>query len=84
MGNEHEAVVKVLIERDDVDADSKDNAGRTPLSYAAWNGRKALVKLLLEAGKVDADSKDSFGHTPLWYAAENGHEAITAAPLIIT
>ena len=33
-GGGHEAVVKLLVERDDVEADSKDNDGRTPLSCA--------------------------------------------------
>jgi ankyrin repeat protein len=42
----HEAVVKQLVERDDVVADSKDNDGRTLLSWAAAKGYKAIVKLL--------------------------------------
>jgi ankyrin repeat protein len=33
--NGHEAVVQLLVERDDVDADPKDNFGQTPLSCAA-------------------------------------------------
>jgi ankyrin repeat protein len=59
-----------------VDADSKDEGGRTPLSWAAQNGYEAVVKLLLETGKVDADSKDEDGQTPLSWAAQNGHEAV--------
>jgi len=38
--------VKLLLERDDVAADSKDNDGRTPLSSAAAEGHEAVVKLL--------------------------------------
>jgi Ankyrin repeats (3 copies) len=38
--------VKLLVERDDVEADSKEYDGRTPLSYAAWEGHEAVVKLL--------------------------------------
>jgi ankyrin repeat protein len=39
-------VVKLLVERDDVVADSKDNNGWTPLSWAAEQGHEAVVKLL--------------------------------------
>ena len=39
-------VVRLLLARDDVDPDSKDNYGRTPLSRATANGHEAVVKLL--------------------------------------
>ena len=59
-------------ERADVDADSKDNNGRTPLSWAAGNRYKAAARLLAERQDVDADSKDNNGRTPLSWAAERG------------
>src|ERR1700761_8285834 len=59
-----------------VEADSKDIDGRTPLFWAARSGREAIVKLLLDNGKVDPDSKDKDGRTPLLLAAESGREAI--------
>jgi ankyrin repeat protein len=41
------AAVKLLLDKDGVDPDSKDNKyGRTPLSWAARNGHEVLVKLL--------------------------------------
>jgi ankyrin repeat protein/nucleoside phosphorylase len=58
------------------ESDQRDSSGRTPLSWAAGNGREATVKLLLETGKVDVDSKDNNGLTPLSWAAGNGQEAI--------
>ncbi|KAF2186011.1 hypothetical protein K469DRAFT_573971, partial [Zopfia rhizophila CBS 207.26] len=44
--NGHEALAKLLVERDDVEADSKDNDGRTPLSWATLIGNEAVAKLL--------------------------------------
>ncbi len=76
-GNGHEAVVKLLLETDKVDVDSKDSEyGRTPLSWAAKNGHEAVVKLLLETGKVDIDSKDKIWPDAVLVAARKGHEAV--------
>jgi hypothetical protein len=71
----HEAVVELLIVRDDVDVNTKDKGGRTPLSRAALNGHEAVVKLLLEKG-AELEAKDEDGRTPLLWAARNGHEAV--------
>ncbi|KAL8922168.1 MAG: hypothetical protein Q9208_005363 [Pyrenodesmia sp. 3 TL-2023] len=77
-GNGHKEIVKLLLARDDIEADSKDNGyGQTPLSRAAENGHELVVKLLLARDDVEADSKDNVsGQTPLSRAAENGHEAV--------
>jgi ankyrin repeat protein len=39
-------VVKLLVNRDDIEAGSKDRDGRTPLSWAAEYGHEIVVKLL--------------------------------------
>ncbi|KAG4437278.1 hypothetical protein IFR05_007255 [Cadophora sp. M221] len=76
-GNGYNAVVNLLLAKDDIDPDLKDNQyGQTPLSWAAENGHEAVVKLPLETGKVEVDSKDNGGQTPLSLAAENGYEAV--------
>ena len=59
------AVVKMLLAKDGVDPDYKDEYRRTPLAWAAWNGRVAVVELLLAKDDVDPDSKDDQGRTPL-------------------
>jgi len=75
--NGHEAVVRLLLEREDVDPDSKDKCGRTPLSFAARNGHETVVRLLVARVDVDADSKGTeYGRTPLSFAAQYGHEAV--------
>ena len=72
----YETVVKLLVGRDNVVADSKDFDGRTPLYWAAQEGHKAVVKLLVERDDVVADSHDYLSQTPLSWAARRGHEAI--------
>ena len=45
--NGHEGMVKILLDRGDVNPDKPDDDGQTPLSYAAENGREGVVKALL-------------------------------------
>ena len=47
--------------------DLEDRYGRTPLSYAVWNGNVAAVKLLVKAG-AQMNTEDEIGGTPLSYA----------------
>jgi ankyrin repeat protein len=78
----HEAVVKLLLAKDDVDPDSKNDDGRTPLSWVAWKGHDTVVKLFLAKDGVDPDLRDDYGRTPLSWAAENGCEAVVKLLLI--
>ena len=43
-------VTAVLDSEDNVDTDSKDSYGWTPLFWAARNGHEAVVRLLVEKG----------------------------------
>jgi ankyrin repeat protein len=72
-----EVVVKQLLATDGVDWGSKDNEGRTPLSWASENGHKAEVKLLLAKNGVNLHS-GVFTHAekPLLQAAMDGHDAV--------
>ena len=51
--------MKLLVDRNDVEADSKDKYGRTPLLWAADSGHEAVVKLLIDRDDVKADSESN-------------------------
>lgn len=75
-----EDLFAVLLETGKLLVDSKDNFGRTPLSYAVvWSAR--IVRLLLETGRVDIDSRANNGRTPLSWAASNNSK--TAIQLLL-
>ncbi|GKZ28260.1 hypothetical protein AbraIFM66950_000072 [Aspergillus brasiliensis] len=65
----------LLLERIDIDADSRDNGGRTPLSWAAEMWELDAVRMLLQRDDVDPASVDETGMTPLQYAAEREDSA---------
>jgi ankyrin repeat protein len=69
-----EIIIALL--RNGHDPNVKDTYGRTPLSWAAWNGQEAVAKLLLAKDCVDPDAKDIYGRTPLSWAVENGHKEV--------
>jgi ankyrin repeat protein len=58
-------VAKLLVERDDVEADSKDWYGWTPLSRAAAYRHEAVVKALLVRDNVGLEFKGNYGRKPL-------------------
>ena len=71
-----EVVEDILFkEKPHVDLETEDNLGRTPLSWAAWQGKEAVVKVLLENG-AEIEARDFDGQTPLLLAAISGYEAI--------
>ena len=61
---------------EDVDADSRDGGGGTPLSWAAFNGHEGVVRLLAGRKDVDVNSKDKNGKTPRLCALERGHQNV--------
>jgi ankyrin repeat protein len=69
-------MVKLLLAKDGVDPNSKDNCGRTLLSWAAGMGHEALMKTLLAKAVVDPDSRDMFGRTPLSWAVRRGNSNV--------
>ncbi|KAG2414604.1 hypothetical protein HFD88_003795 [Aspergillus terreus] len=71
-----QVVVRLLLETEPAQADSKDTWHRTPLSWASEYGLESIVRLLLQTGKVDPNSKDFYGRTPLHLASRNGHVSV--------
>jgi len=59
----------MLLGLNDVNPDSVDKSGRTPLLWAAGNECTLIVRTLLERNNVDPNSGDSSGRTPLSWAA---------------
>ncbi|KAJ5994249.1 ankyrin [Penicillium sp. IBT 35674x] len=72
----HDPIVKMLLDRDDIEPDLENLRYRTPLSFAAEHGHLPVVDLLLRQNNVTPDSKDYYDRTPLSFAAEKGHVSI--------
>ena len=75
--NGHEGVVRMLLEWNGANPNTRCKSDRKPLSRAAQNGHEGVVRLLLERSDVDPNTTDTLsGHTPLSRATWNGHEGI--------
>jgi len=66
------AMVKDLLDAG-ANVNVKDEAGRTPLTEAAWNGHTETIKLLLERG-ADPNIKKNDGQTALSLALARGQK----------
>ncbi|KAA8901722.1 hypothetical protein FN846DRAFT_956834 [Sphaerosporella brunnea] len=53
--NGKDGVVKLLLEREDVDVNLQDEEGRTPLSRAKMEGHRGVAKLLSERASTAPD-----------------------------
>jgi uncharacterized protein len=58
-----------------------DRLGRTPLHYAANEGRARDIELLIEAGS-NLNATDDNGCTPLHFAAQSGNIKVVALLLL--
>ena len=79
--NGHEAVVKLLLGRDDIDPNSHHNRS-LPLFSAVKEGHAAVVRLLLARVDLYADHKNQDGQSPVLSAVERREEAAIKTLLI--
>ena len=70
------AVTRALTIMDGVDINCIDDAGATPLLWAAVHGNEAAIKLLLGLEGINPDKPDVCGRTPISWAAWKGHEGV--------
>ena len=69
-------VVRLLLAHQ-ADAQARDDAGDSPLLWAAMRGNAAIVELLLEHGAAIDAPDDAHRATPLHMAVRGGHRAVT-------
>ena len=71
-----EGVVRLLVDRKDLDPNFTSGMGQTALHLAAITGNKGIVKILLGRHGLEAQLRDREDLTPLCCAAASGHEEI--------
>lgn len=74
----YDDIVRMLINRNDVDINKANNNGQTPLFYAAYTGNTSIAQDLLELG-ADYNKADMKGITPLVAAQKRGHKETAQA-----
>ena len=67
-----ESIVKLLLERKDIDINAKDEHSCTALWYAIHAKQTKITKLLLKRKDLDTNSKIKYGLTPLLQAVDGG------------
>jgi ankyrin repeat protein len=73
---QYQEIVTLLLARDDIEVNSEDVYGWTPLSFAAHTGWDEVVTLLLARDNIEVNSKDVCGWTPLSIAVQRGCEEV--------
>ncbi|MBE3042712.1 ankyrin repeat domain-containing protein, partial [Candidatus Bathyarchaeota archaeon] len=67
------AVVKALLESEDIDPNAFNGHGMSPLAIAAKQGHLEVAQLLLDCHQVNPNLVDGQGMSPLAIAAQRGH-----------
>jgi tetratricopeptide (TPR) repeat protein len=61
---EHQGIANLLLSKEDVDADARDDYGRSPLSLAAEKGDEALACYFSSGKTLKLSPKDKWDRTP--------------------
>ncbi|KAJ7591853.1 ankyrin repeat-containing domain protein, partial [Mycena floridula] len=67
-------IVDMLLDHDDVNANSYDSRGHPPLTYATKNRRSNILNRLIKLPNIETNHVDSMGMTPLMHCAQQGFE----------
>ena len=62
-------IVENLIEVEDIDVNTRNKEGQTPLILASRSGHTEIVSMLLRLPETKVDAQDVQGFTALLYAA---------------
>ncbi|KAJ5201713.1 uncharacterized protein N7498_006376 [Penicillium cinerascens] len=65
----HAKIVRMLLDRVDLEINFKDKDGYTPMALAARRGHSAVFRALVERKDLDRNSRDDYGWTPLMLAS---------------
>ncbi|KAJ5626354.1 hypothetical protein N7510_002663 [Penicillium lagena] len=57
----HEDIVRILANHAEVNVNSQDHDGSTPLAWAARRGHCAVVEVLMRHSEIDTESSDKYG-----------------------
>ncbi|RPA96534.1 hypothetical protein L873DRAFT_1791529 [Choiromyces venosus 120613-1] len=69
----HDRMIKLLLQREDINPDISNRWGQTPFFCAAALGYDVVVQLLLQEENLNPEEPDELGRSPLLLAAANGH-----------
>jgi ankyrin repeat protein len=74
--HQRHSTVEILLEQENIDVNSTELEGQTPLHLAVSTGKTELVQLLLAHPKIKINKQDKAGKSPLALAISAGHAEI--------
>ena len=73
--NNHTAVVKLLLDQENILIEKRNKDGLTPLINACFQGHMNIIILLLKK-RADVNAQENGGYSSLYVAAQNNHTDI--------